>query len=258
MTPYRFLSVSISSRHNSYLRSGSLTKGLIHPGHRGSRRRRRREDDPRPRLPHSKGRRTPRCLLCKRESTSHSPPCAIPPHKIHNRLSFDSTFVHDLPNRHTRELTRHRAVQAGIASYKPSVLDTTVDEWERMMRVNTTSCFLAIKYAARAMQVPSAAQGKAEGGGSIILTASGASCVVSCVRSHHFECAVVFPEFVRLFHAGKRAVCGITAEPSFLLLFVAEDGTDVGWFHSVAGIRSGAGPVDCERLTLQDLAFYVC
>ena len=60
------------------------------------------------------------------------------------------------------------------------------------MRVNTTSCFLAIKHAARAMQVTSAAQGKDEGGGSIILTASGASCVVSCLRSHHLECATAF------------------------------------------------------------------
>jgi len=64
-------------------------------------------------------------------------------------------------------------VQAGIASQKPSLFDYTVEEWERMMHVNTTSCFLAIKYAAPAMQITSTEKGKEDAGGSIIMTASG-------------------------------------------------------------------------------------
>lgn len=85
-------------------------------------------------------------------------------------------------------------VQAGIASHKPSVLDYTVEEWERMMRVNTTSCFLAIKHAAPAMQFNNTEKGKEEGGGSILMTASGASYVVSCFRSYcGLEFVMVFP-----------------------------------------------------------------
>lgn len=54
------------------------------------------------------------------------------------------------------------------------MLDYTVEEWERMFHVNTTSCFLAIKYAAPAMQITSTEKSKEDLGGSIIMTASGA------------------------------------------------------------------------------------
>jgi NAD(P)-dependent dehydrogenase (short-subunit alcohol dehydrogenase family) len=57
------------------------------------------------------------------------------------------------------------------------VVDYTVEEWERMMHVNTTSCFLAIKYAAPAMQTTNTEKGKEDAGGSIIMTASGARYV---------------------------------------------------------------------------------
>jgi NAD(P)-dependent dehydrogenase (short-subunit alcohol dehydrogenase family) len=54
------------------------------------------------------------------------------------------------------------------------VVDYTVEEWERMLHVNTTSCFLAIKYAAPAMQITNTEKRKDDAGGSIIMTASGA------------------------------------------------------------------------------------
>ena len=47
------------------------------------------------------------------------------------------------------------------------LLDQTVDEWNEVWRVNTVSCFLAVKYAGRVMT--------AQGSGSIILTSSAAS-----------------------------------------------------------------------------------
>jgi NAD(P)-dependent dehydrogenase (short-subunit alcohol dehydrogenase family) len=47
------------------------------------------------------------------------------------------------------------------------LLEQSVDEWNEVWRVNTVSCFLAVKYAGRAMT--------AQGSGSIILTSSAAS-----------------------------------------------------------------------------------
>ncbi|KAF8482870.1 sex determination protein tasselseed-2 [Russula ochroleuca] len=73
-----------------------------------------------------------------------------------------------------------------------------------MMRINALSCFLAVKHASAAMKQTNEARGKPLSGGSIILTASSLSL---------------------LFYSS-----GI---PSILTLTVA-----------VAGIRSGAGPVD--------------
>lgn len=60
---------------------------------------------------------------------------------------------------------------AGIASGSPSVLALSDTEWDRMMHVNTTSCFLAIKYGAPAMMKQKAGE-KDDSNGSIILTAS--------------------------------------------------------------------------------------
>jgi len=55
---------------------------------------------------------------------------------------------------------------AGIASGAASLTAITDVDWDRMMHVNTTSCFLAVKYAAPAMMK------KEDSNGSIILTAS--------------------------------------------------------------------------------------
>jgi NAD(P)-dependent dehydrogenase (short-subunit alcohol dehydrogenase family) len=80
-------------------------------------------------------------------------------------------------------------IQAGVASYKPSVFDYTVDEWERMMHVNTTSCFLAVKYATPAMQITSTEKGKEDACGSIVMTASGASFVFVRIAALAFALA---------------------------------------------------------------------
>lgn len=63
------------------------------------------------------------------------------------------------------------------------MFDYTVEEWERMMHVNTTSCFLAIKYAAPVMQITSTEKGKEDAGGSIIMTASGAPYIFTRIPS---------------------------------------------------------------------------
>jgi len=42
-------------------------------------------------------------------------------------------------------------MKAGIASGAASLTAITDVDWDRMMHVNTTSCFLAVKYAAPAM-----------------------------------------------------------------------------------------------------------
>lgn len=42
-------------------------------------------------------------------------------------------------------------MKAGIASGTASLTAITDADWDRMMHVNTTSCFLAVKYAAPAM-----------------------------------------------------------------------------------------------------------
>ena len=51
------------------------------------------------------------------------------------------------------------------------------------MHVNTTSCFLAIKYAAPAMLITSTEKKKEDVGGSIIMTASGAPCIFIRISS---------------------------------------------------------------------------
>ena len=51
------------------------------------------------------------------------------------------------------------------------------------MHVNTTSCFLAIKYAAPAMLITSTEKNKEDVGGSIIMTASGAPRVFVRISS---------------------------------------------------------------------------
>ncbi|MGA8444214.1 MAG: SDR family NAD(P)-dependent oxidoreductase [Roseiarcus sp.] len=55
----------------------------------------------------------------------------------------------------------------GVTGTNTPLLEQTVDEWEEVYRINTISCFLAIKYAGRHMT--------AKGYGSIILTSSAAS-----------------------------------------------------------------------------------
>ncbi|KAJ7091272.1 hypothetical protein C8R44DRAFT_817503 [Mycena epipterygia] len=60
---------------------------------------------------------------------------------------------------------------AGIATVNP--LDSTTSEsFMNVMRVNSLSCFLAIKYASAAMKKANASRGKKTSGGSIIMTAS--------------------------------------------------------------------------------------
>ncbi|KAF7321658.1 hypothetical protein MKEN_00687000 [Mycena kentingensis (nom. inval.)] len=60
---------------------------------------------------------------------------------------------------------------AGIAN-ADSLESTTPESWMNMMRVNTLSCFLAVKHASAAMKVVNASRGKTTSAGSIILTAS--------------------------------------------------------------------------------------
>jgi NAD(P)-dependent dehydrogenase (short-subunit alcohol dehydrogenase family) len=55
----------------------------------------------------------------------------------------------------------------GVTGTNTPLLKQTVEEWEEVYRINTISCFLAIKYAGRHMT--------AKGYGSIILTSSAAS-----------------------------------------------------------------------------------
>ena len=51
--------------------------------------------------------------------------------------------------------------------------DLTEDIFMKTMKVNALSAFLAIKYASAEMKKANVSVGKPEGGGSIILTASG-------------------------------------------------------------------------------------
>ncbi|KAG9316311.1 NAD(P)-binding protein [Chiua virens] len=63
---------------------------------------------------------------------------------------------------------------AGIA--KAAVLhDTTSKQFMETMRINTLSCFLAVKHGSQAMMHTNPSSGKTLSGGSIILTASGPS-----------------------------------------------------------------------------------
>ena len=55
----------------------------------------------------------------------------------------------------------------GVTGTNTPLLEQTVEEWSEVYRINTISCFLAIKYAGRHMT--------AQGYGSIILTSSAAS-----------------------------------------------------------------------------------
>jgi len=60
---------------------------------------------------------------------------------------------------------------AGIATVNP-LESTTSESFMNVMRVNSLSCFLAIKYASAAMKKANASRGKKTSGGSIIMTAS--------------------------------------------------------------------------------------
>ncbi|KAK7053349.1 hypothetical protein VNI00_003975 [Paramarasmius palmivorus] len=60
---------------------------------------------------------------------------------------------------------------AGIAS-RDTLANTTAETFMESMRVNSLSCFLAIKHASEAMKKTNASRGKELSGGSIILTAS--------------------------------------------------------------------------------------
>jgi len=59
---------------------------------------------------------------------------------------------------------------AGKAHYSPTPLDVTPQDFNEIMRINSLSCFLAIKHASEAMKVTSSK--KKSSSGSIILTAS--------------------------------------------------------------------------------------
>ncbi|KAJ8696728.1 hypothetical protein PTI98_006574 [Pleurotus ostreatus] len=60
---------------------------------------------------------------------------------------------------------------AGWAS-KDTIQDATAETFNRSMRINALSCFLAIKHASAAMLKTNSTRGKETSGGSIILTAS--------------------------------------------------------------------------------------
>ncbi|KAJ7287416.1 hypothetical protein C8J57DRAFT_1283845 [Mycena rebaudengoi] len=60
---------------------------------------------------------------------------------------------------------------AGIASVHP-LAETTSETFMNVMRVNSLSCFLAVKHASAAMMKTNASRGKETTGGSIIMTAS--------------------------------------------------------------------------------------
>ncbi|KAF7361796.1 NAD P-binding protein [Mycena venus] len=60
---------------------------------------------------------------------------------------------------------------AGIASKDP-LESTTSETFMNVMRINSLSCFLAVKYASIAMKKTNESRGKSSSGGSIILTAS--------------------------------------------------------------------------------------
>ena len=77
----------------------------------------------------------------------------------------------------TVPLTYYKS-QAGVVSID-HLDQLTQDKFMRTMRINTLSVFLAIKYASSAMSKPNPSRGKLEGGGSIILTASGESLIES-------------------------------------------------------------------------------
>ncbi|KAF8893976.1 hypothetical protein BD779DRAFT_1669486 [Infundibulicybe gibba] len=60
---------------------------------------------------------------------------------------------------------------AGVAT-RDALTDITADGFMNTMRVNSLSCFLAVKHASTAMQKANTSRGKNVSGGSIILTAS--------------------------------------------------------------------------------------
>ncbi|KAJ7703082.1 hypothetical protein B0H17DRAFT_1041534 [Mycena rosella] len=60
---------------------------------------------------------------------------------------------------------------AGIATRNP-LEGTTSESFMNVMRINSLSCFLAIKYGSAAMKSTNASRGKTISGGSIIMTAS--------------------------------------------------------------------------------------
>ncbi|KAK7005614.1 hypothetical protein R3P38DRAFT_3038566 [Favolaschia claudopus] len=60
---------------------------------------------------------------------------------------------------------------AGVASKSP-LESTTAQVFMDVMRINSLSCFLAVKHASAAMKQTNASRGKNNSGGSIVLTAS--------------------------------------------------------------------------------------
>ncbi|KAJ7178416.1 hypothetical protein C8R43DRAFT_457759 [Mycena crocata] len=60
---------------------------------------------------------------------------------------------------------------AGIATRDP-LESATAKDFMNVMRINSLSCFLAVKYASEAMKTTNASRGKKTSGGSIIMTAS--------------------------------------------------------------------------------------
>jgi NAD(P)-dependent dehydrogenase (short-subunit alcohol dehydrogenase family) len=93
------------------------------------------------------------------------------------RLDIFFANVRTVVSLHVRDALTLRSpasVQAGIAT-GTALQDTTTQQFSEVMRINALSCFLAIKHASAEMKRANAARGKEFGGGSIVLTASGAS-----------------------------------------------------------------------------------
>ena len=67
----------------------------------------------------------------------------------------------------------------------------TSETFQRTMKINSFSVFLAIKYAAAAMAKPNPSVGKSESGGSIILTASGECPSEPSTTGHQYNFFVV-------------------------------------------------------------------
>ncbi|KAI9509716.1 sex determination protein tasselseed-2 [Russula earlei] len=85
----------------------------------------------------------------------------------------DDKAVSDVCHQAIREQGRLDVffANAGVASSR-TLEETSGEMFTNMMRVNTLSCFLAVKHASEAMKQTDEVRGKPLGGGSIILTAS--------------------------------------------------------------------------------------